>query len=380
MDLSKTLELIENALREVPNLRKLRYDNANYDLWRYKVVDILKAGFGPDSDEYERFVETWHPQKRSGTAFEVQKWYDQKLTKRAAALLSIIEKYKLLGEEIIHSEAVEPQKSSISHEAKTPKEKVKQLKQFLGELKKFHQLQISASDSRQDLELERLRTKLVRKSARIKEIICPADGRLLFRQFNEVYDAFDTAFTKPVYPWGIATQWHAAVNLLIQKTNETIGKLETAPTSEALREVIYPSGTPYDAYKDIKEIISLATKKLIVVDAYVDNSVVTLLENVQPGVEIQVLTRKMQGDFQLAAQKFKEQREMAGQGSLEVRKDKGAFHDRFIVADGNVFHLGASIKDAGVKVFGINEFKDSDTKSMLMKIIRKSWDAAEKVL
>jgi len=378
MDLSEVLELIEVALKEVLHLRKLRYDNAEYELWCYKAIDILKLGFGPDSDEYKRFAESVKPEKRVGTPLELQRWYSRKLGKRAAALLSILEKYKLVKEDALHSK-VESPKTSITRGGKKTKE-IKQLKQFLRELEKFRQLQIAAGDERLDPELENLRTKLVRKSAQIKEIICPADGRLLFRQFNEVYNAFDTAFTKPVYPWGIATQWHTAVNWLIQKTNETIGKLETAPTSEALREVVYPSGTPYDAYKDIKDIIILATKKLIIVDAYVDSSVVTLLENVQPGVEIQVLTRKMQGDFQLTAQKFKEQREIAGQGNLEVRKDKGAFHDRFIVADGNVFHLGASIKDAGAKVFGINEFKDSDTKSMLMKIIRKSWDAAEKVL
>lgn len=378
MDLSEVLELIEGALKEVLHLRKLRYDNAEYELWCYKTIDILKLGFGPDSDEYKRFVESVKPEKRVGTPLELQRWYSRKLGKRAAALLSILEKYKLVKEDALHSKAESP-KTSITRGGKKTKE-IKQLKQFLRELEKFRQLQIAAGDERLDPELEKLRTKLVRKSARIKEIICPADGRLLFRQFNEVYNAFDTAFTKPVYPWGIATQWHTAVNSLIQKTNETIGKLEITPTSEALRELVYPSGTPYDAYKDIKEIISLATKKLIVVDAYVDSSVVTLLEKVQPGVEIQVLTRKMQGDFQLAAQKFKEQREMAGQGSLEVRKDKGAFHDRFIVADGNVFHLGASIKDAGEKVCAISEIEDSSNKRLLTGSISKSWDAAEKVL
>jgi hypothetical protein len=112
----------------------------------------------------------------------------------------------------------------------------------------------------------------------------------------------------------------------------------------------------------------------------VDGTVVTLLENVQPSVKIQVLTRKVRGDFQLAAQKFKQQRETAGQGSLEVRQDKGDFHDRFIVADDNFFHLGASIKDAGTKVCAINEIEDSHNKSVLGENIRKAWDVAAKVL
>ena len=286
----------------------------------------------------------------------------------------------MLGKEAIHSEVVEPQKPSVTHEEKTPKEEVEQLKQFLQELEKFRELQIAAGDERLDPELDKLRTKLVRKSAQMKELLLPHGGQLILTQFNEDFDAFDTAFTEPIYPWGIATQWHAAVNCLIQKTNETIGKLEMMSTQDGLREAVYSSGTPYDAYKDIKGIISLATKKLVVVDPYVDGTVVTLLENVQPGVEIQVLTRNMQGDFRLAVQKFTQQREMATQGSLEVRQDKGSFHDRLIVADDNFFHLGASIKDAGTKVCATNRIEDSRNKSVLGESIRKAWGAAEKVL
>jgi hypothetical protein len=154
---------------------------------------------------------------------------------------------------------------------------------------------------------------------------------------------------------------------------------ETTPTSKTLREAVYPSDLPYDAYKDIKAIISLAAKKLMVVDPYVDSTVVTLLENVQPGVEIQVLTRKMQGDFRLAGQKFKGQRQKAQQGTLEVRKS-GKLHDRFVFADDKSFHLGASIKDAGMKMCAMSEFEDSDIKSKLNEIISGYWAEAEIVL
>jgi len=172
--------------------------------------------------------------------------------------------------------------------------------------------------------------------------------------------------------------YDTALQSIIQKYEMILG--ETVSTSKVLREAVYQSDTPYDAYKDIKEIIILATKKLTIVDMWVDSSVVSLLENVHPGVEIQVLTRKMKGDFQLVAQKFKQQREKAGHRGLEVRKDKGEFHDRFIVADEKFFHVGASIKDAGTKVFAINEIEDPRNRSVLGENIRKAWDAAEKVL
>ena len=168
-----------------------------------------------------------------------------------------------------------------------------------------------------------------------------------------------------------------ALKSIVQKY-EILG--ETVSRPEVSREAIYPSGTPYDAYKHIKEIITRADNRLIVVDPYMDDTVIELLENVHPDVEIQVLTRNMQGDFQLVAQKFKQQREKAGHGSLEVRNDKGGFHDRFIVADDKFFHVGASIKDAGTKVFAVNAIEDSRNKTVLMEIINKSWDAAGKVL
>jgi len=154
---------------------------------------------------------------------------------------------------------------------------------------------------------------------------------------------------------------------------------ETTSASKTLHEAVYPSDLPYNAYKDIKAIISLATKKLMVVDPYVDSTIVTLLENVKPGVGIQVLTRKMQGDFQLAGQKFKEQRQKSQQGTLEVRKS-GKLHDRFVFADGKSFHLGASIKDAGTKMCAMSEFEDSDIKSELSETISGYWAEAEIVL
>lgn len=87
----------------------------------------------------------------------------------------------------------------------------------------------------------------------------------------------------------------------------------------------------------------------------------------------------MKGDFQLAGQKFKEQREKSQQGAVEIRKS-GKFHDRFIVADGKVFHIGASIKDAGEKACFMSEVEGADIKTTLKKAISAYWDEAEIVL
>lgn len=128
--------------------------------------------------------------------------------------------------------------------------------------------------------------------------------------------------------------------------------------------------------KDIRGIISEASTELMIVDPYVDSTIFELLKNAQPTVQIQVLTRHMEGDFQLAGKKFKEQREKSGGSALTVRTEGGDFHDRFIVADGRVFHLGASIEDAGKKVFAMSEIEASRNKEVLIENISKSWHTA----
>jgi hypothetical protein len=171
-----------------------------------------------------------------------------------------------------------------------------------------------------------------------------------------------------------------ALGRAILLVNQIIGKIKAELKSEQLTsESIYPSGKPYDAYKHIKGIIASAAKKLTIIDPYVDGTLFTLLENVQSSVQIQILTQSMKGDFKLTGQKFKDQREKALQGKLEVRKS-GKFHDRFIVVDDRFFHLGASIKDAGNKMCAMNEFEGADIKVTLRGMISTYWDEAEVVL
>ena len=180
------------------------------------------------------------------------------------------------------------------------------------------------------------------------------------------------------------TKYEIALKRIIQKY-EILGIPSDVITysekeGEPPKEAVYPSGSPYDAYKDIKAILIAANKKLIIVDSYVDSTLFTLLENVQPSVQIQILTWNMKGDFIITGKKFKEQREKANQGTLEIRKQTGDIHDRFIASDDRFHHIGASIKDAGSKVFAIIELENSQSKIGLKKIIRESWDVAEKVL
>jgi len=268
---------------------------------------------------------------------------------------------------------------------KTSKQEVlAELGQFLNEFVRYKDFVLMPEKKRVavnvEVEFQMLRLELLREYGRLKPVIDKYSGptRVHIPDVRYEYEAFTSALGnyEEFGPRTLKLLMDSAITAI----NITIGSLEKGLESEQIPlEVIYPSGTPYNAYKDIKDKLTAATRKLIIVDPYVDSTLFNMLENVQPGVEIQVLTGKMQGDFQLAGQKFKEQREKAQQGTLEVRKS-GKLHDRFVFADDKFFHIGASIKDAGTKMCAMSEFEGSDIKSKLSETISGYWAEAEIVL
>ncbi len=106
MNKDKALELLRQALTEIPKLKKLDYDNQEYELWRDKILNVLEASFGRQSNEYERFsdarpsVWTWD-----------RDFYLKELQMRETALLSIIQKYEILGIEAKGTALAEPLKA-----------------------------------------------------------------------------------------------------------------------------------------------------------------------------------------------------------------------------------------------------------------------------
>ena len=225
-------------------------------------------------------------------------------------------------------------------------------------------------------EFEILRHDLQREYGGLKALIEEYGGSTVVGLSGHHYDVFDLSLVH-ARPTKITL---VGLEKAIMLVHVAMGKLKTQLDSEEpAEEAVYRSGKPYDAYKHIKGIIASTARELTIIDPYVDGTLFTLLENVQSSVQIQILTQSMQGDFKLAGQKFKDQREKALQGKLEVRKS-GKFHDRFIVVDDRFFHLGASIKDAGNKMCAMNEFEGADIKATLRETISTYWDEAEVVL
>ena len=122
---------------------------------------------------------------------------------------------------------------------------------------------------------------------------------------------------------------------------------------ENFKQKIFFQGQIYDAYSLVIDIIKTAKNKIIIIDNYIDDSILKILVKKNKNVEVVILTSKNSNISKLDIQKFNKEYPI-----LKVAKtDK--FHDRFIIIDNKeLYHCGASIKDLGKKCFGINKIDD----------------------
>ena len=119
------------------------------------------------------------------------------------------------------------------------------------------------------------------------------------------------------------------------------------------KQRIFFDGQIYDAYSLIVDIIKKADKKILIIDNYVDDSILKMLTKKKNHIEVVILTSNKSNIQNIDIQKFNKEYPL-----LKVAKTN-KFHDRFIVIDNKeMYHLGASIKDLGKKCFAINKIED----------------------
>ncbi len=122
---------------------------------------------------------------------------------------------------------------------------------------------------------------------------------------------------------------------------------------ENIKQKIFFEGQIYDAYSLIIDIFKKANKKILIIDNYIDDSVLKMLTKKNKNIEVVILTSDKSKIQKIDIQKFNKEYPI-----LKVAKTN-KFHDRFIVIDNKeMYHLGASIKDLGKKCFGINRIED----------------------
>ncbi len=122
-----------------------------------------------------------------------------------------------------------------------------------------------------------------------------------------------------------------------------------------LKQSIFFDGQIYDAYSLIIDIIKKAKQKILIIDNYIDDSILKMLSKKNKDVEVVILTSQNSNLNKLDINKFNKQYPI-----LKVATTN-KFHDRFIVIDNKeLYHIGASLKDLGKKCFAISKIEDEE--------------------
>ena len=118
------------------------------------------------------------------------------------------------------------------------------------------------------------------------------------------------------------------------------------------KQGIFYNGQIYDAYLFVSDLIKTAKHSLVLIDNYVDESVLTLLTKRNSNVKATIYTQKISKQLQLDIDKHNAQ-----YSAIEVKEFKQS-HDRFLIIDNTeIYHFGASLKDLGKRWFAFSKFE-----------------------
>lgn len=116
------------------------------------------------------------------------------------------------------------------------------------------------------------------------------------------------------------------------------------------KQGVFCDGQIFDSYKFVSDLIRKAKTSIVLVDNYVDDTVLSMLDKRKSGVSAAIYTQNISKQLTLDLQKHNSQ-----YAPIDVRLIKN-FHDRFLFLDEKtIYHIGASIKDLGKKVFGFSK-------------------------
>lgn len=124
-------------------------------------------------------------------------------------------------------------------------------------------------------------------------------------------------------------------------------------TSLPPKEGIFFDGQIFDAYGFVCDLVKRAKKRIVLIDNYIDETVLTLLDKRSRGVLATIYTKRINRQLQLDLEKHNDQ-----YAPIDVRL-ASRIHDRFMVVDDNLYHIGASIKDLGMKLFAFSKMESS---------------------
>jgi len=116
------------------------------------------------------------------------------------------------------------------------------------------------------------------------------------------------------------------------------------------KQGIFYDGQVYDAYLFVADLIKSAKKSIVIIDNYIDESVLTMLSKRDENVSATIHTKNISKQLLLDLEKHNTQ-----YPNIEIKKFDSS-HDRFLILDENeVYHIGASLKDLGKKWFAFSK-------------------------
>ena len=116
-------------------------------------------------------------------------------------------------------------------------------------------------------------------------------------------------------------------------------------------EGIFYDGQIFDAYVFATDLIRSAKTRIVLIDNYIDESVLMMLSKRKPGVKAEIRTGKTPQLLLLDLQKHNSQYEPV------TLSQTHNIHDRFLIIDDTVYHIGASLKDLGKKLFAFSKME-----------------------
>ena len=140
-----------------------------------------------------------------------------------------------------------------------------------------------------------------------------------------------------------------------KQTDEKLGQIfEYISKHEESSQKLFFDGQIYDAFSLMVSLIEKADREITLIDGYVDVGTLNLFSKKKSGVAVTIYTQKQTKLTKADVQSFNAQ-----YPTLKIKYTK-IFHDRFLILDRmTAYHVGASLKDAGKKCFGINLIQDT---------------------
>ncbi|MDY6463638.1 MAG: RhuM family protein [Bacteroidales bacterium] len=158
-----------------------------------------------------------------------------------------------------------------------------------------------------------------------------------------------------------------AINPRLEQLEQRVAKTEEkidffVKTALPPVEGIFFDGQIYDAYEFICGLIKSAKTRIILIDNYVDETVLTMLDKREAGVTATIYTQKISSQLQLDITKHNAQ-----YPAIDV-KEFTKSHDRFFILDNQVYLIGASLKDLGKKWFAVALMTETAPESFLSRL------------